>query len=392
MKNYLHTKGLTLIHSGSSYFEKLEELMDEAKHSFHLQTYIFDYDETGKKVIEGLIRAARRKVQVFVLADAFGSNGFPSHAVKELKAAGVNFRFFSPLFSPEGIAFGRRLHHKIAVADQQAALVGGINIADKYNLTKEGAPWLDYAVFIEGEACLQLHTLCERIYKRKKTNSRRMNQGPEVAPGGQEGLVRFRRNDWLQRKNEIHKTYIEALIQAEHSITLVASYFMPGRTFRKVLREAIDRGVEIKILVAGKSDVPVFRLAENYLYHFYLRNKIRIFEWNNSVMHGKAMVVDGKWATIGSYNLNYLSHYISIELNADILDNKLVSRFSDHLHKIMTADCLEVTNEISEKRLTFFTRLKMALGYFFYRFVMEVIMTIGKTRRERRGDRKKKRH
>jgi cardiolipin synthase len=383
MKNYSHAEKLTLIQSGTSYFEKLEELIDGARQSFHLQTYIFDYDETGKKVSEALIRAVKRKVRVYVLADAFGSKGFPAHAVKKLQSEGIHFRFFSPLFSAEGLAFGRRLHHKIALADQQAALVGGINIADKYNLTKEGIPWLDYAVLIEGNACHHLHTLCERLYKKKKLNRFRKRETAQDAPEKGKGLIRFRRNDWVQRENEIHKTYLEALIKAEKSITLVASYFMPGRTFRKLLKEAIDRNVEIRILVAGKSDVPIFRFAETYLYHFYLQNKIRIFEWNRSVMHGKAMVVDESWATIGSYNLNYLSHYISIELNADIIDPDFVIFFSEHLKKITTVDCVEVTREISNKRLTLFTRLEMAFGYFVYRFIMEMMMG-GRNRRERK--------
>jgi cardiolipin synthase len=374
MKNYTPADKIQLVHSGSDYFDVLERMIEEARESIELQTYIFDYDDTGKRITSCLKIAKARGIRITVLADAFGSNGYPSSVVKELQALGIHFRFFSPLFSNEGVSFGRRLHHKIVVVDRTKALAGGINIADKYKGKGPEQPWLDYAIYIEGKVCGQLTHLCKRIYDKKpeflsqlKERKRPETQSP--------GLVRFRRNDWLFGKNEVHRSYLEALISAEKSITLVASYFLPGRVFRKQLRNAAARGVEIKIILAGKSDVPIIYLAENYLYQFYLRNNMQIYQWKNSVMHGKAMTTDGTWATIGSYNLNYLSQYLSIELNTDIKDTDFVSGFDVHLKEIMRDKCVRILNSGNSHRTSLLQRIKMRLGYAIYKMMMNLMLT-----------------
>ncbi|HXC06959.1 MAG TPA: phospholipase D-like domain-containing protein [Bacteroidia bacterium] len=369
MKHYLHAEEIKLIHSGNDYFVVTEQLIAEARRSIHLQTYIFDYDTTGKRIVALLKEAAKRGVEVHVLADAFGSSGFPSEAMREMKEAGIRVRLYSPLFSSEGVSFGRRLHHKITVTDSENALVGGINIADKYHGSAPNIPWLDYAVLIRGNACSYLTALCQAIYDKKR--------GFNPVWGKQDlpfGNVRFRRNDWLKRKNEIHRSYLEALIGAEHSINLVASYFLPGRTFRKLLKEAVARGVRIRVVVGGKSDLMIIPLAEKYLYYFYLINGIEIYEWDNSVMHGKAMTVDGRWATIGSYNLNYLSHYLSIELNADIRDNTFVKQMDAHLDEIITSKCKAITPENFMKSRSLFFRIRMRTGYAVYKVLMLFMM------------------
>src|SRR5690606_17689394 len=123
----------SLVYSGSNYFEVVDRIIDESRETLHLQTYIFECDETGKKVLAALKRAAGRGVQVFLMVDAYASFPFPSAEARSLREAGVNFRTFSPLLSRESIYIARRMHHKIVVADKRVGLIGGINIANKYN-------------------------------------------------------------------------------------------------------------------------------------------------------------------------------------------------------------------------------------------------------------------
>ncbi|MFI5148086.1 MAG: phosphatidylserine/phosphatidylglycerophosphate/cardiolipin synthase family protein [Bacteroidia bacterium] len=379
MRHYLHADEIRLIHSGNDYFEVTEKLILNAKESIHLHTYIFDYDTTGKRIVELLTGAAGRGVVVYVLADAFGSSGFPSAVISKMHAAGIHFRLFSPLFSSEAISIGRRLHHKITVVDSCQALIGGINIADKYHGSEPADPWLDYGVLIKGRPCTYLVALCLSIYEKRMAF-----ESSSRSKEAEDGNVRFRRNDWLKRKNEIHKSYLEALIRADKNINLVASYFLPGRTFRKLLKEAVARGVRIRIVLAGKSDLMIIPLAEKYLYYFYLINGIEIYEWDNSVMHGKAMTVDGNWATIGSYNLNYLSHYLSIELNSDIKDTAFVKQFDTHLEDIITQKCTPVTREGFMKKRSLLFRLQMRVGYAVYKVLM--IFMMKKRDRHKRQD------
>jgi cardiolipin synthase A/B len=381
MKTYSEAERIELVFSGTDYFSRLENMIDACEKVLHVQTYIFETDPTGMRIVEALKRAAARKVEIFVLPDAFGSNGFASSEIKKMKALGINFRFFSPLFSKEGVAFGRRLHHKIVVADKRMAIIAGINIADKYNLGSEVKPWLDYGVYVKGNICEYLHLLCEKIYFRKSAKAlnkwERNNRG-KSAQGA--SLIRFRRNDWLKGKNEIRRSYEEALRTAEHSVTIVGSYFLPGYLFRRLLKNAAARGVEVNIILAGLSDVSSVRLAEIYLYEFYNRHNIKIYEWHNSVMHGKLMLVDDKWATVGSYNHNYLSHYISIELNADIKDRDFVKTLGLHLKQLCERDCVFIDARELSKRRGWKERLKMLFAFYLHKLVM-VFMLMGKRRK-----------
>lgn len=384
MKTYHEADSIELVFSGTNYFGVLEKMIDESKDSIHLQTYIFETDETGQHILNALKRAALRNVQVFVLVDAYGSYPFPAHVISDLKNSGIKFRLFSPLFSSESVYFGRRLHHKIIVTDKKTALTGGINIANKYKGTEENA-WLDYAVLTKGKVCEYLHYLCESFYYRQ--TSPQLKKWEKSESSQKNALwthrIRFRRNDWIKRKNEIHKSYAEAIINAEKSIVIVASYFLPGTTFRQLLKAAAARGVEIKIILAGRSDISSLRLAEHYLFDFYVKNNIRIYEWADSVMHGKAMVVDSKWATVGSYNLNFLSHYISIELNTDIEDENFTTALTSHLNQIMADNCKTIEYNPEKERRRPFLRTKTWLAYNFYRWLMNLLM-VGRKYRNRK--------
>lgn len=370
MKKYIAAESVKLVFSGKNYFETLEEIIDSARETIHLQTYIFDEDATGDRVAQALAKAASRQVNVFVLADGVGSNSLSRRFVKFLRSSGIHFRFFSPIFSSESLNFGRRLHHKVVVADKKIALIGGINIADKYRGTKLHPPWLDYAVLIKGEACVYLHQLCESIYHKKPFGKKREEKIAHLNLKG-EYLLRFRRNDWIRKKNEIYHSYGEAIGKAESSVIIIASYFLPGFLFRRLLKKTRKRGVEITLVLTGKSDVRFIRNAEKFLYGFLLRNRIRIYEWPNSMMHGKATLVDNHWATIGSYNINRLSHYRSIELNVDIKSEKFVQSFRGHLEKVIFGECSEVTSENFSKS-GLFSQLMNFLAYHYVRLITNI--------------------
>lgn len=375
MKKYFEAEDIQLVYSGSNYFEVLEQIIDQSREVLHLQTYIMEADETGRRVIAGLKRAAARGVRVYLLVDAFGSFPFPKDVKKDLISSGIHFRLFSPFFSSESIFLWRRMHHKIIVADQTVAMIGGINIANKYNTIQSGEhAWLDYAVLVKGSVCAYLDLLCTQFYTKRKSRNTAAWEKKTRDTGTYPHLIRFRRNDWLKRKNEIHKTYVENIVKAESSITIVASYFLPGNHFRRLLSKAASRGVKIKIILAGRSDISSVRLAENYLYDFYIRNNIQLYEWENSVMHGKAMIVDNTWVTVGSYNLNFLSHYVSIELNADIIDRRFIQGFAAHLDEITATCCSYVKIKNEEKTKGLLKKLKMWLAYNAYRIIMSIIM------------------
>jgi cardiolipin synthase A/B len=365
MNSFYPAESVQLVYSGNDYFNILEKIIDEAKHTIQIHTYIFEKDATGINVLAALKRAVKRNVKVFFLADAYGSKALSGKDIRNINEDGISFRLFSPLFSSESIYLDRRLHHKIVVTDKHTALVGGINIADKYHGTSTEKPWLDYAVLIKGNICEQLHILCEDIYNKKKSIR------PVFMPASEQDqkMIRFSRNDWVKGKSEIHKSYLAAVNSSTESLIFIASYFLPGYRFRKALKNARKRGVAVTVILAGKSDMPLLYHAEKYLYPFFLQHNIRILEWKDSIMHAKAVLADNQWTTIGSYNLNPVSQYLSIELNVEIKDKDFSAEFHDHVTKILDHACSEITIEHHKKSNTPLARIRNSIMYHFFKFI-----------------------
>lgn len=352
-KLYTAYNVVQLVRGGKEFFRLLEELIDNARHTVHLQTYIYDEDETGTRVAEALKRAAQRGVKVYLLLDGYASQGLSAKFIDELKAADVHFRWFEPLLKSRHFYFGRRLHHKVAVADACYSLVGGINVSNKYN-DMEGQPaWLDWAVLSRGEVSLQLHRICIRVWNRsnwdpQKRNIRETATHNELPK--EECLVRVRVNDWVRGRNQISRTYLEMMRNAKSSITIMSGYFLPGRTIRRYMAAAVRRGVKVKLIIAGRSDVMISKQAERYMYAWLFRHGIEVYEYKKNVLHGKISTYDGKFVTVGSYNLNNISAFASIELNLDIMNPDFAQKAQSSLQYIIDNDCEKVLEEEFEKK------------------------------------------
>ena len=360
-----NAKYVELVNSGEDYFLRLEKLIDRAENEIHLQTYIFENDETGKRIAACLNKAAQRNVKVYVLLDAYGSSSLPDSFVQNLVQHGILLRFFSPLFSLNNFYIGRRMHHKIVVADEKIALIGGINIADKYHGTPTSEPWLDYAVQLNCPAAENLHKLCSD-YFLKKGSTKKI---PPVLHSAGSALVGILQNDWLQRKTEVCDAYTNALIHAEKEIVIVGSYFLPGSRMVKALNNALKNGIKTTVILAGISDVPLVRRATKHLYSSFLNHNMRIYEWNKSVVHGKAAVVDKKWSTVGSFNLNSLSCYGSIEMNVEIHSVEFAEILRADFEKVIN-ECTEITKETLRQRASIFNKLGHWISYQMVRSTM----------------------
>lgn len=365
-------KPIELVHSGEDYFSRLRTIISNAQHEIHLQTYIFTNDSTGEAVANALKEAADRNVNIFVLLDGYGSLKLSSVFFADFRKHGINARFFSSWHSKNNFYIGRRLHHKVIVADGEVALIGGINIADKYHGSNSEPPWLDYAIQISDSTfCEPLQQLCRNIYFKK--NKQKPNTIVSVINDDNESSIKLLRNDWLYQRNEICNAYTKALRKAEKEVVIVASYFLPGRKFSNALKNAAKRGVKIKIILSGVSDLPIVMRATRYLYSSLLKQKIELLEWNKSVLHGKIALVDGEWATIGSFNINHLSSYGSIEMNVEINSSTFSLKLDEHLKHILT-QCETITFETITSRKGILESIKNWIAYRLVRIAL-IIMT-----------------
>ncbi|ESU23189.1 hypothetical protein FEDK69T_13410 [Flavobacterium enshiense DK69] len=362
---------ITLVHSGRDYFDRLLKLINEATSEIHFQTYILEDDITGNKIANALKKAALRKVNIYLLLDGLGSRSLPDEFVADLQQSGIHFRFFAPLLSYHSFYFGRRLHHKIIVADAKTVLIGGINIAEKYDRTSTEAPWLDYAVLInDSSIAQQAQSICYYYFfkKRKRPNGK-------ILPGeiNNRNTIKLIQNDWLRRKNEIQNAYLKSIQTAQSEIIIVCGYFLPGRKLTQALKRAAQRNVRIRLILSEVSDVPLVKSAINYYYAFLLKNNIELYEWRQSILHGKTAVVDKKWTTIGSFNLNHLSSQASIEMNTSINSELFAENYRNHLIDIMSK-CKQITSEAFQNRNGKLIRFKQWISYYVVRF-FEILLT-----------------
>ena len=354
-----------LIRGGRGYFDLLKKLLSEAEHLIHFQFYIFDPDTTGREIADALIAAASRGVKVHVLLDAYGSQKLSKAIVEEFRIAGIHFRWFQPFFKGSKFYLGRRLHHKVVVIDSYHSLVSGLNISDRYNDMPEDPAWLDWALHCEGEVSLQLEEICRRKMKLKPHGN---HPKPTLNADGPEIGVRV--NDWVGRRQEITRMYLKMLREARSHVVIMTSYFMPGYQFRRSLKAAARRGVKIQMILTGDSDVPAAKYAERYMYDWLFRNNIEIWEYQKNVLHGKMAVADKKWATVGSYNVNNLSAYASIELNLEVIDETLVEDIEKRLQAIIVNDCKQITQSVYKKRTNVFRKLLQGTAYNMFRFML----------------------
>lgn len=369
---YTKRNVVKLIRGGHEYFVLLTELMSKAIHSIHLQTYIFDDDVTGIAIADEMIKAARRNVQVYFMVDGYASRGIPKSLIRNLMDAGVHFKFFEPLFKSKHFYLGRRLHQKVVVIDGRHGLVGGINISNRYNDLVGMPAWLDFALYVKGEAAVQLFRICSHMWKSPVPDPADLEQFLAEIPESEYCSVRVRRNDWVKNKVEIWRSYMELFNHANTSIVIMCSYFLPGWELLRRLGKAAKRGVRIKIILTGPTDVQIAKLAERYLYDWMLRNSIEIFEYQPNVLHAKLAVTDGHWVTIGSYNINNISAHASMEINLDIRNKPFAQKVQNLLENIIMNDCIPMTKDNYKSTTNIFKKFWQKAAYHLYRLILNL--------------------
>ena len=364
-----------LLRSGEHFFAAVEKVIDEARNFIHFQTYILDEDETGIRIANALIRAAKRGVRTYLLLDAYGTKYLSKEFVDSIENSGILFRFFSPTFITSGFQLSLRLHSKVVMVDGEVAIIGGMNFANRYHGSPEKKEWLDFAVLFKGPECVHTLSILKKLWN--KTFIPKEERSHEIvhthAVYREDIKLKVLQNHWYRNKMEILRSYREMVRLAEKKMIIFASYFLPGRNERKLLKNAGLRGVDISVVFSAESDAPMFKRATEFLYDFILRNKIRIYEYLPANLHAKVATVDGKWSTIGSYNLNHISDYASVEINAGILDEKFTQQFDEVLTEIIRNDCRQVTLEEFNLRQTWFTKVIGWLSYQTLRLLMRIM-------------------
>jgi len=375
---------LMLLQNGAEFFPQLCADIDAAQHSIHLETYIFAADETGRMVADALQRAAARGVVVRVLLDGFGSAELPQHWVDELRIAGIEVQWFRREVSPFTLRRSRkrrlfRLHRKLAVMDGEVAFVGGINfINDISEHDNFSSPRLDYAVRVQGALAGEIHAAMRRLWgvvswanfrKRGKEIRRLVLEKEEHAAAPE---ITFLLRDNLRHRRDIERAYLKAITGAQREIIIANAYFLPGRAFRRALKQAARRGVRVVLLLQGKVEYRLQHYATHALYEQLLAADVEIYEYQVSYLHAKVAVVDGQWATVGSSNIDPFSLLLAREANLAIRDSGFAGELRASLLAAIHDDAVRIGNEYGGTR-NFFGRLVARLSYGVVRLLTGVL-------------------
>lgn len=344
-------------------------MIAEAKKTVHLQTYIFEEDAFGTKVKEALLAAAAKGVNVSLLVDAVGSSHLSDAFAAELGSGGVEFCRFNPIGIKNGLSmWGRRLHHKVLLADD-AALIGGINVVSETYLT-EACPHLDFAVHIGGDICNELRSYCDSLFQKASGKKEASSKKTKFRS---DRSVRISVSDWILHRWEISHRYVHLVKVARADLLIINSYFFPSKKFMKQLAAAAARGVRVRLILPKYSDWPSYVLATQYMYDYFLKNGIEIYQWKNSILHGKLATVDDSFTTIGSFNLNFTGYQQNLELNVDLYSIPFTGVVNQQAERWIAESCEKITIASFVgastlwkifQRLFFYTILSLVEGYF----------------------------
>lgn len=370
--------GVDLLRGGDALFPAMHKAINAARHEILVATYIFSDDPSALAMVDALAAAATRGVKVRVVVDGFGSVHALNTLRDRLEPAGVALAVFRPVrgwwgwLQPGQL---RRLHQKLCVVDGEIGFVGGINLIDDRHDLRHGwseLPRLDYAVRLRGPVVAPLEQTARAMWGRAALGRDWRDEVREIARSGRP-LARTRRllrrlrmsggrralgevpareqppvraafvvRDNLRQRRSIERSYIAALRSARQRIDIVSPYFYPGRAFRRALKDATARGVEVRLLLQGKADYRIAALAAQALYDELLAHGVRIFEYLPAFLHAKVARVDGHWATVGSSNIDPLSLLVNLEANVVVNDRDFAAALGTALEQDF-AQAREVT-------------------------------------------------
>ena len=385
---------LQLLEGSRAFFPALVAAIDAARSEVLLETYIFDATGQGAEIAYALERAARRGVTVRLVMDGFGTPEVPPFWQMRFDAARVQWA----LYSRTG-AFGllwpgqwRRLHRKLCVVDGTAGFCGGINILDDYHDPNHGplsSPRFDFSLRVEGPLVRQMHETMQRQWSRIEAmgqlrkarwtgayESWRAAHRVPAAPLPPRDDARNARaalllRDNLRHRAAIERAYLRAIGRARSEIIIANAYFVPGGRMRRALVNAARRGVRVDLLLQGRYEYFMQYYAARPVFGALLRAGVHIHEYAPSFLHAKVAVIDGRWATVGSSNLDPLSLLLAREANVVVEDQGFARKLRERLVHAMVHEGHRMDPAAYERRSTG-QRVKERLAF----IVMRVLLAI----------------
>ena len=340
-----------LLVDGASFYDALSERISQARHHVHIEFYIWRDDSRGNAILDRLVAAARRGVEVRLLLDPIGCFGLRRSHFDRLVQAGGKFAWFRTAHPLKNQwTFTLRNHRKLQVIDCRYCFVGGMNMGREYASEDPAVGrWRDYQLEISGAVARKFQMvfaddwffatqekLLARVYYPPPDCSQRVIVQPMTdGPDGPD--------------DSIEMSLVAMLSLARERVWLTAGYFGPNEPFLSALQLAAARGIDVRMLVAGKSDHPFLVNVGRSYYEELLRYGVKIFEYEKGINHAKVALIDREWLMVGSANLDVRSMRLNFELNALVRDPATAAELERFLQRDLD-DSVEIIPEEFAKR------------------------------------------
>jgi len=375
---------LSVLVDGAEAYPAMLAAILGARSEVLLETYIFESDATGKRFHHALCERAMSGVSVRLVVDGAGSWNLSGSDRDALLEAGVHLATFHPV-RPWRRRWGWsvRDHRKLLVVDEEVAFTGGINIGDEYAPRNWGGKgWHDVHVRVHGPVVADLrryffdswrysspdgfpqrltHLRPTRAHEPEPSGSaQRADLVQGQAEGGRVQALAIGR---FRDRRSIEKHLQRAVSLSQTRVFIHSAYFIPNRRWRKTLRRAAMRGVDVRVMVPHHSDVPGIVHASRHTYASLLRGRVRIFEYLPTMLHAKSIVVDGAWCSIGSYNLDQRSLQYNWELVLSIVDDEAAFALEERFARDLPL-CREI-DPAEWRRRPWWQRVQEQIFYYF---------------------------
>jgi len=328
---------VSLLKDGPATYAAMFQAIAAARDHIHMETYIIEDDEVGRKFADAFIAKRAQGVHVALIYDGVGSLGTPAAFFKRLTEAGVDVAEFNTV-NPN-----HRDHRKILIIDGKIAFVGGVNISGVYSkggssrsspTSADAMRWRDTHLRIEGPVVAEFQKLFLATWDKQKSEplSARRSYPPPASPGHE--VVRAVASSPDAPYSLVYATLLSAIASAETDVYLTNAYFVPDPQLMAALMDAARRGVNVKIVLPGKTDSWLVFHAGRAHYEDLLEAGVKIYQRRDAMLHAKTAVIDGVWSTVGSSNLDWRSFLHNEEVVAIVLGQE----FGAQMQSMFEAD------------------------------------------------------
>ena len=354
---------VTLLKDGPATYRAMFAAIRQAKDHINLETYIIEDDEVGGKFSDLLIEKKKQGVQVSMIYDSVGAINAPREFFERLEGSGIRTLEFNPVNPLEGknkTSINHRDHRKLLIVDGRLAFLGGINISSVYSAGSAGkskpvatgkdkkgnsVPWRDTHVQIEGPVVAQYQKLFLETWEKQKGEPLEGGRYfPKLENVGKE-IVRAVGSEGDEPYSQIYVTLVSAINSAESYIYLTNAYFVPDPQLRDALKDAVRRGVDVRIIVPSQTDFGLVFHAGRSHYTELLRAGVKIYERQGALLHSKTALIDGVWSCVGSTNLDWRSFMHNNEIDAVVLGISFAQQL-----RVMFEDDLKESKEVDLKQ------------------------------------------